>query len=305
MPSLQPVCWELEQVFSLASQCSVRHITISGGEPLMYNNLVWLLETVAKIADTVSLTTNGSLLTTNRVAEIEAYVDRIEISLEGPTPEAHDSCRSPGSFESVVSAMQSIHTSSLTTAAITTITKRNLHLLEPIIQTSIALGFDMIGVNAVIPTGSALSNSFLLLSPSEKYRLYYELYKLRAKYCAEIIILSEDPLFNVIAQVDCSDSWAGCVAGYSLMVNASGDVFPCSLLPVPLANIRDTNLLEKLHESQVLNSLRSRALLQKPCRTCQHIQICGGCRAAALGLKHALMEADPTCWMLTVTKNHD
>ena len=76
---------EIERVARLLSQCGVRKIRLTGGEPLVRRNLERLVGMLARIPgiEDLSLTTNGALLTRARAQSLrDAGLARVTISLD-------------------------------------------------------------------------------------------------------------------------------------------------------------------------------------------------------------------------------
>ncbi|MBR1989065.1 MAG: radical SAM protein, partial [Firmicutes bacterium] len=71
----------LARIFAMAG---IRHIKITGGEPLVRKNVTALIKDLKKIPgiETVTMTTNGLLLEENLPALADAGVDGINISLD-------------------------------------------------------------------------------------------------------------------------------------------------------------------------------------------------------------------------------
>jgi cyclic pyranopterin phosphate synthase len=74
---------EIEKITQIASMVGIEKLKITGGEPLLRNDIVDIVKRTAKHMKEVSMTTNGILL--NKYAEPlkEAGLDRVNISFDG------------------------------------------------------------------------------------------------------------------------------------------------------------------------------------------------------------------------------
>ena len=75
---------EIIRITEAAAKAGVRHIKVTGGEPLLRNQIAELIRRIREIPgiDTVTLTTNGILLARQMHALAEAGIDGVNISLD-------------------------------------------------------------------------------------------------------------------------------------------------------------------------------------------------------------------------------
>ena len=75
-------------------------IIVKGGEPMLREDLMEILSHIKSKGHTVFLITNGTLIRNQQTARcLENYVDHVEISLDGISPESTDSVKGEGAFE--------------------------------------------------------------------------------------------------------------------------------------------------------------------------------------------------------------
>jgi GTP 3',8-cyclase len=102
-------CARLVKVFV---QLGVSKVRITGGEPLVRKNAMWLFDTVGKLEglNELVVTTNGSQLREQAVALKAAGVKRINISIDSLKPEKFKQITRTGRLEQVLDGLQaSIH----------------------------------------------------------------------------------------------------------------------------------------------------------------------------------------------------
>jgi GTP 3',8-cyclase len=90
----------------------VSKVRITGGEPLVRKNAMWLFDEVGKLAGLkeLVLTTNGSQLERQATALKKAGVKRINISIDSLKPERFKKITRTGKLEQVLDGLQaSIH----------------------------------------------------------------------------------------------------------------------------------------------------------------------------------------------------
>lgn len=82
---------EIVRVLKIAVDIGVRKIRITGGEPLVRNNIPYLIKLIKNIEGVMdlSLTTNGIMLERYADSLSEAGLDRVNISLDSLKPERY------------------------------------------------------------------------------------------------------------------------------------------------------------------------------------------------------------------------
>jgi len=84
-------------------------IHISGGEPLLYKDIVQLIQYIASKGLKCSMTTNGTLLK-KYAREIVPYIDKLNVSIDG-LEKMHESNRGvPGCYKKTVDGINTLHT---------------------------------------------------------------------------------------------------------------------------------------------------------------------------------------------------
>lgn len=77
---------EIEEIVKVACGFGMKKIKITGGEPLLREDIVDIVSRTAKHTDEVSLTTNGALLEVKAEALKKAGLKRVNVSLHAITP---------------------------------------------------------------------------------------------------------------------------------------------------------------------------------------------------------------------------
>lgn len=77
-------------------------------------------------------------------------------------------------------------------------------------------------------------------------------------------------------------------------IDPEGNVFPCTLIPITLGNLRTERFADIWERHPLLKELRNRKKLKGPCRDCR-FYTCRGCRARAFAYKGDIFESDIAC----------
>jgi len=104
-------------------------INLTGGEPLLRNDILAIIEKLNKLPVIISLTTNGLLLTDTLISSLKAAgLDMLQISLNSPLKEEHDKeIGVSGSYGRTLSAIKEAREQNLGVFINTVVTKKILH----------------------------------------------------------------------------------------------------------------------------------------------------------------------------------
>lgn len=80
-----------------------------------------------------------------------------------------------------------------------------------------------------------------------------------------------------------------------LFISHLGDIYPSSMLPIKLGDIRKDSLKDIYKHSSVLKKIKNADLLKDKCGLCEYRNICGGSRARAFLVTGDYLAADPYC----------
>jgi MoaA/NifB/PqqE/SkfB family radical SAM enzyme/Tfp pilus assembly protein PilF len=99
-----------EKVFKPLAEAGVRHVTLTGGEPLLHPEFVEICARARAVFDSVQVVTNGLLLDLAMFSRLrDAGVASIKVSLDGALPGTNDLLRGKkGAFEKTVGRLRSI-----------------------------------------------------------------------------------------------------------------------------------------------------------------------------------------------------
>jgi len=279
--------------------------TVTGGEPFLRSDFSAILDALNQKGFDTYILTNGTLISRERARElVDLGVSGVQISLEGPE-QIHDSIRGTGSFAASMNGIQNIVSSGIELTLNTTLSEINAPYFMDMISLASALGAQKLGFSRLVPSGGGKQLINKMLSSTAVEDLYRKIFSLDT---GGLKIVTGDPVASQYRSPDqaaygSSVPSGGCAAGVSgLTIMPDGTVTPCRRLPIPIGNVRTDSLREIWASSEVLNSLRDKALYQGKCGDCSRWTSCRGCRAIAFatvgtGGMDACLAEDPQCFM--------
>ena len=138
-----------------AAALGYRQLAVSGGEPLVYEQLPALLGKARALGMVTSLTTNGMLATAARWAPLSPLLDVVAVSIDG-TPDEHDRIRRrQGAFAATVKNLQVIRESGVPFGFIFTLTQHNVDSLEFVVRLAAEHGARSVQVHPLTLHGRA------------------------------------------------------------------------------------------------------------------------------------------------------
>ena len=99
---------EIRTVAEAAAELGVRHIKLTGGEPLVRRGITHLIRELKEISaiESVTLTTNGTLLKKELPGLLEAGLDAVNISLDTMDREQYRDITGSDELENVLEAVR-------------------------------------------------------------------------------------------------------------------------------------------------------------------------------------------------------
>ena len=299
----------IDQAYSMGTS----YLTVTGGEPLLRDDVHDILRYSSGKGFRTLLATNGLLLSQHAVDLLEEMENvSVQISLDGASDAVHDSFRGiDGSFDKAIQAIERCVRANMDASVSMTLTRHNIADLPQMIALGHSLGVRTVKLRRFVASGQGFQNLTCLdLSATEMQRLVEFYLSQRASMEGKIALLMEQAPFQVVGRggEDTREDAGsrirgGCSAGNAIcVVDPVGNVRPCPSLSVDVGNVRVTTLKTLWEFSPVLNSLRNRANLGGKCGECQYRSLCGGCRAEAYSRLGEYLGEDPKC-CYTPTRN--
>lgn len=281
------------------SQVSRCVLVLSGGEPLMREDIFELASFANSRGLRVVMGTNGTLITDKTARDlISAGVARVAISLDGCDALVHDSLRRvDGAFEAAVEGAAACRRAGLQFQVNATVLRENIERIPDMIRSAKQIGAAEFHLFFLVPTGRGAS--LRDISPSSYETMLKRLLPLEKEIGIRIKPTCA-PMYMRIAKQSGSDAvrryTRGCLAGISYCrVSPEGGVYPCPYLPIEVGNVRKESFASIWHNAPLFQELRDCSKLQGKCGVCGFNDVCGGCRARAYALTGNPLSPDPWC----------
>lgn len=144
----------LEKIIHEAKLLGLRGVKLTGGEPLLNQDFLLMLNVIRREGLALSLETNGTLCTPEHAAAIQAACERpfVSVSLDGVEAGTHDHIRGvPGAFAAAVRGIGHLVDAGLKPQIIFTVMKSNVGEVESIVRFAERLGAGSVKYNIVQP----------------------------------------------------------------------------------------------------------------------------------------------------------
>ena len=322
---------------ALIDQIADMHIPIfvfTGGDPMKRKDVFELIHYAADKGVQVALTPSATpLLTRDAIFKLkEAGLVRLGISLDGSTPEIHDTFRGlPGAWARTIQAIEWAGEAGLPIQVHTTISRHNAHDLDSLCTLFETLDIVMWNVFFLVPVGRGQLGD--LLSGEQFEQVFGKIYELSHKVSFQIKTTEAMHYRRYLLQHNLEErrmshghghpgslkmggalayepgaptadaptrtaSWAtrrvNDGKGF-MFISHVGNVYPSGFLPIHAGNIRETPLADIYRYAPIFKSLRDTSKLEGKCGACEYKEICGGSRARAYAVTGDPLAQEPCC----------
>ena len=274
---------------------------LSGGEPLLRDDLPEIAAFASGRGATVVVGTNGTLLTDERIGALRAAgVTGVAVSVDSLESRYHDRFRhGVGALEATTAAIARLRRHRLDFIIQTTVTRANRSGLPAIAAWAAEQGAVSFNVYFLVPTGRGARLSDL--SAAEYDEVLGELVGLQQRYqgymlvrakCAPHIMrhvhatAPDSPLMAYETRCPCGVQYC--------RITPDGKLTPCPYLPEPAGDLRRQGFAAVWRDAPLFQRLR-RGALGGRCGRCEYRGVCGGCRARAYAVDGDVLAEDPAC----------
>ena len=284
---------------------------ISGGEPLMREDIFEIASYATERGLRTAISPNGTLITPETVSRMhDSGIKRVSVSIDGSCPERHDEIRGvAGAYEGALRGVGHCREGELPFQINTTVMRQNVDDLEGIRDLTVSLGAAAWHVFMLVPTGRGQIDDEL--TPEGYERILNWIYDAALESPIPIRVTCGPQFMRLVltrnAETETPPNLVGrergldrmsrgCLAGQGYcFVSHRGEVFPCGYLPVLAGNVREASFEKIYRESPVFQRLRDLSQLEGKCAACAFLHRCGGCRARAYSLSGDYMAEEPYC----------
>ncbi len=290
-----------EEGFRLIDQIKATGIfkilILSGGEPLLREDLEQLVAHAKEQGLVPVLGTNGTLLTKERASRLkEAGVAAVGISIDAITSAQHDGFRqTKGSFDKAIEGIKNAIEVGMRVQINPTITKDNVSDLNKIVSLARDLGASAVHPFFLVEAGRGKCISDNALSDQGYFEALKTVMTIQKESEIELKPTCAPQFMAIAKEMDIPMRFTrGCLAGISYCcILPNGDVHVCPYLPLEAGNVRVMDFDSIWATSPIFLELRNKELYKGNCGECSHHEICGGCRARAYYKTGDFLDRDP------------
>lgn len=287
-------------------------IVLSGGEPLVRDDIYDIASFGNSLGLRMVLATNGTSLNTETVKKLmQSGIQRISVSLDGADAEKHDAFRGvSGAFVSALNGIQCAIAEGLPVQINTTVARHNYEQIQQIYDLAISVKACALHLFLLVPTGCGKEiTDTEMIAPEQYENVLNWLYDTSKTSPINLKATCAPHYFRVMRQRARAEGikitpethgleamTKGCLAGSAVcFISYRGDVYPCGYFPVSAGNVLETPIRTIWEESELFRQLRDPSLLEGKCGVCEYARVCSGCRARAYAETGNYLQEEPYC----------
>ncbi len=293
---------EIQHVITEAQQLGATFVNLSGGEPLLREDCLPLLEYIAAAGLQSIVGTNGTLLSAEMARKLAELPVLVQLSLDGASNVTHDAVRGHGAFRRAMRGLNHLVDAGLAdrvTLAFTAMAG-NVHEASAPIDLALEKGLRGVIFTSLLAGGNAKKNWEDLKLSSEQALQLWEFISIQDRELAGRLRILHQGLYLSLDEPGVSKVL--CSIGTNLRIDPEGNVYPCQCFvggkDYRLGNIREQPLREMVlgsHLQQIKAYRYERIEIIEQCRACSWRHYCGaGCMGHAYH-KEGTILARPDC----------
>ena len=286
------------QTFTHAAALGVVQVHLSGGEPLVRNDIAALIRHARKCELYTNLITGGTLLNEARLREFrDCGLDHIQLSLQDTRRGPAELVAGLRSYDKKLEVARLITRLGYPLTINMVLHRLNIERVPELIRQAAELGAQRLELANTQYYAWAFENRRALLPSRDTYERAEAIARqARKQYegALEIAFVKID--YYEDAPKACSGGWARS----SMCITPTGEVLPChaahAIERLRFESVKNRPLTEIWPDSPGLNAFRGFDWMQEPCRSCpRQEQDFGGCRCQAFLLTGDAAATDPVC----------
>lgn len=286
------------RVFREARELGAVQLGISGGEPLVRDDVEVLVSEASSMGYYVNLLTSGVGLTEKRIAAFkEGGLDQIQLSFQDSTKEMNDFLSSTRTFDLKRKVAKLIKDYDYPMVLNVVLHRLNIDHIEQILEMAEAMEADHVELANSQYYSWALKNREHLMPNREQLEKAEAITnRFRDRLGNSMKLYFVVPDYYADRPKACMNGWG------SVFLNLAPDglALPCHearMLPgLNFPNVRDHDVQWIWNKSTAFNAYRGDSWMQEPCRSCdERDKDFGGCRCQAFMLTGDATNTDPVC----------
>jgi PqqA peptide cyclase len=271
---------------------------LSGGEPLLRDDLEIIVAEAKRLGFYSNLLTSGVGLTEDRAAALKAAgLDHVQLSFQDSTREMNDFLSHTKTFTLKNKVAKIIKDQGWPMVMNVVIHRLNIDHIDRIIGMAHEMGAEYLELaNTQYYSWAFLNRSQLLPTHEQLRKAEAVTDAWRAKLGEAMRIFFVAPDYHEGKAKKCVNGWGSMF----MTIAPDGAALPCHtarMLPgLAFPNVRDMNLRDIWFDSEGFNRYRGTGWMKEPCSSCAHKEEdLGGCRCQAYMLAQDAAAADPVC----------
>jgi heme b synthase len=286
-------------------------LIFTGGEPMMRKDWPELVRYATSLGLRCVMSPNGTLITAQSAQTmVEAGVQRVSISIDGPDAASHDTFRGvPGAFAASMRGIEHLKAAGLEFQINTTVTRGNLGMFKDIFKLCEELGAAAWHIFLLVPTGRGAQLGAEVISAAEYEDVLNWFYDFQKTTAMQLKATCAPHYHRILRQRARAEGIPvtfenfgldavsrGCLGGVGFcFVSHTGQVQPCGYLVLDCGNVRETPFPEIWKNSKIFNQFRDQDEFTGKCGVCEYHKVCAGCRARAYTMSGDHMAEEPLC----------
>ena len=281
-----------------ARELGAIQLGLSGGEPLMRDDIETMVAEAHSMGYFITLLTSGVGLTEKRIAAFrEGGLDAIQLSFQDSTRELNDFLSSTRTFELKSKTAKLIKQYEYPMVLNVVLHRLNIDHIDKVLEMAEAMGAEQVELaNTQYYSWAMVNRDHLLPSHEQLVRAEEVTNRFRERVGNKMKVYFVVPDYYATRPKACMAGWGSVF----LNIAADGMALPCHearMLPgLTFPNVRDHDVRWIWYESPGFNAYRGDSWMQEPCRSCpEKTKDFGGCRCQAFMLTGDATNADPVC----------
>jgi len=271
---------------------------LSGGEPLLRDDLEVIVAEARRLGYYSNLLTSGVGLTEERARALKAAgLDHVQLSFQDSTREMNDFLSHTKTFELKNKVAQIIKAQGWPMVMNVVLHRLNIDHVDRIVGMAAEFGAEYLELaNTQYYSWAFHNRDALLPTRAQLAQAEATAQAWRAKLGERMRIFFVAPDYHEGTAKKCVNGWGSMF----LTVTPDGTALPChtaKMLPgLTFPNVREQSLREIWYDSDGFNRYRGTGWMKEPCSSCEHREEdLGGCRCQAYLIAHDAEAADPVC----------
>ena len=286
------------RVLREAEDLGVVQLNLTGGEPLVRDDLEAIISEARRLDLYTNLITSGIPLKRERLARFRKLgLDNVQISIQDTGAAASDRIAGLRSFDRKLAIAGWVKELGFPLTLNTVLHRDNLDRVDEVIDLAERLGADRLELANAQYVGWALTNRAALLPTREQLAGAREVAAhARRRLRGRMEVLFVTPDYYAEFPKACMDGWGR----RFIVITPDGLALPChaahTLPGLQFDSVTERPLEEIWRESAGFTAFRGEEWMPEPCRSCDRRTVdFGGCRCQAFHLTGNAAATDPVC----------